>query len=855
MTPRRHKLRTLERLESRDLLTTISVQPHSENVTRVAESSEVEVVDFDGDGDLDIVSLSRTDAGFSRLLMHENMGNAEFAAAQVLTDTGKDPYGLVTSEGKRSAAWLTPRSEDFVEVHSFTSLRGVHQFSTHAKSVLDAALAIDGDEITYNFFRFGISRGAVVRHGTFNSDTTTDSFVYSEPEDSEPRIGVYGRTFGGGFGNQQLLAEPVLFDAPLSDYRVADFNGDDRADVIAVSQISDSSSRIMIFEATTRLELVPTHSYDVTGAVDRLRLFDIDSDGDKDVIARTSDGSGQVIWLEQEENALAAPRHLIDVPTSVNDADVGDLNGDGLLDIVMADESGVTLRLGNSTNGESVVRFAAEPSFPPKSLIHAVDLDKDGIDDLVATSIRSHRLMYRRGLGDGTFSMPIRLADRLGNVVGFEPVDFDDDGDMDFLVTSSDTGRIFWLEHISLQAEFVRHLISPPTLKPGPAIAADLDGDGDQDVLSWTPGQREIKWFHNTNGFGAKSTTITADGPVQDVTVLDSDGDGDLDFVTSEEAKDNRSVVMLYENRDGFGTMSRYPIRAQRGFTQTHFAVSTQDSLQDYLVVERQREPDSYRMITYDLSDPATPFSWRHPLDAENAGMPEVPQLFAKANIFPLATDHLVATSKKGTMMIVLDSDSVVNDTILLDATPAYSMAAADFDSDGDIDMVVATDAGLRLLENTTPALLGDFNRDGVRDALDIDSLCIATSFGPGPQVPGYDFNQDGHVSRADFDSFRRLVFDAPIGDSNLDGVFDSSDLVQIFQSGRYESKRVAGWSEGDWNCDRQFSSRDFVTAFEANSYQQNGLASRSMATMFAAVVDQLFEESENRSSQLRDAT
>jgi hypothetical protein len=59
-------------------------------------------------------------------------------------------------------------------------------------------------------------------------------------------------------------------------------------------------------------------------------------------------------------------------------------------------------------------------------------------------------------------------------------------------------------------------------------------------------------------------------------------------------------------------------------------------------------------------------------------------------------------------------------------------------------------------------------------------------------------------------------------GDSDGDGVFNSSDLVLVFQAGQYEDK-VAGnstWSSGDWNGDGEFDSQDLVFAFQVGSYQ-----------------------------------
>ncbi|MFC1758890.1 hypothetical protein ACFL2H_08990 [Planctomycetota bacterium] len=49
------------------------------------------------------------------------------------------------------------------------------------------------------------------------------------------------------------------------------------------------------------------------------------------------------------------------------------------------------------------------------------------------------------------------------------------------------------------------------------------------------------------------------------------------------------------------------------------------------------------------------------------------------------------------------------------------------------------------------------------------------------------------------------------------DGVFDSSDLVLMFQAGHYEQQTLAGLSEGDWNLDGVFDSSDLIKILQNN--------------------------------------
>lgn len=123
---------------------------------------------------------------------------------------------------------------------------------------------------------------------------------------------------------------------------------------------------------------------------------------------------------------------------------------------------------------------------------------------------------------------------------------------------------------------------------------------------------------------------------------------------------------------------------------------------------------------------------------------------------------------------------------------------------------------------NPGPAggLTGDWNGDSIISADDIDQFCADLTMTPAD--PRTDLNADARHDEQDLLWFVQQMLQSTIGDSNLDGVFTSSDLVAIFQTGEYEDS-VAGnstWATGDWNCDGEFSSRDLVFAFQIGDYR-----------------------------------
>jgi hypothetical protein len=66
------------------------------------------------------------------------------------------------------------------------------------------------------------------------------------------------------------------------------------------------------------------------------------------------------------------------------------------------------------------------------------------------------------------------------------------------------------------------------------------------------------------------------------------------------------------------------------------------------------------------------------------------------------------------------------------------------------------------------------------------------------------------------------LRFAAP-GDANVDGVFNSADLIDVLANGEYEDNVLGNstWSEGDWTGDNEFDSRDLVEALASGGYAE----------------------------------
>ena len=116
--------------------------------------------------------------------------------------------------------------------------------------------------------------------------------------------------------------------------------------------------------------------------------------------------------------------------------------------------------------------------------------------------------------------------------------------------------------------------------------------------------------------------------------------------------------------------------------------------------------------------------------------------------------------------------------------------------------------------------LTGDFNDNGVIGIDDIDLL--AAEIRQKTNTPIFDVVADGVVDEADRNEWVNNLANTWFGDTNLDGEFNSSDLVTAFVASEYEDNMLVNstWVEGDWDGNGDFNSRDLVIAFQDGGYE-----------------------------------
>lgn len=140
-----------------------------------------------------------------------------------------------------------------------------------------------------------------------------------------------------------------------------------------------------------------------------------------------------------------------------------------------------------------------------------------------------------------------------------------------------------------------------------------------------------------------------------------------------------------------------------------------------------------------------------------------------------------------------------------------------DFNADGKVN---ATDRGiLQANQGMTSSSYsrGDLDQDGDTDGIDL--LAWESLGDPASQI-------DSIRNLSDRVPFVHNMVRTYMGDSNLDGEFNSNDFVMVFQKGQYEDATVGNsrWADGDWSGDYDFNTADFVVAFQDGGFENGPL-------------------------------
>jgi len=295
------------------------------------------------------------------------------------------------------------------------------------------------------------------------------------------------------------------------------------------------------------------------GRLERHRLADINQDGYLDVVI-VDNQHNSLAWFENSQvprDSSSWTRHVITTDLSyAYDVAVGDLDGDGDLDVVGAagwrEGQEFAWFENNGNFDQEWKKRQIEGEVGETRDVQVADFDGDGDLDVLGTAARKGQVIWYENLGKlhGSLEWKKHVIATVARPIHGQPVDMDGDGDVDVLMSLGMGGgkvpsdltpvshKVVWYENVGKPgkgSDWKEHPVYEPFEQAFESVAADIDGDGDLDVVASASGKDgQIAWFQNPGTIsGAWKFHLLKEkwAMATQVQVADLDGDHRLDIV------------------------------------------------------------------------------------------------------------------------------------------------------------------------------------------------------------------------------------------------------------------------------------------------------------------------------------
>jgi len=311
--------------------------------------------------------------------------------------------------------------------------------------------------------------------------------------------------------------------------------------------------------ATDASAFAKHHVNSTFGRFHSIHAADVDGDGDIDILGATTRGDAILWWQNLAGDGTEWSQHIVDdsfwVAISVQGAD---LDGDDDVDILGAAyvDDDITWWENVAGDGSAWSEHTLNGEFDGANCVRAADMDGDGDLDVLASAQDANRIAWWENLaGNGTAWTEHTVDANIETARSVHAADVDGDDDLDIVGAAFSIHQVAWWENTAGNGiAWTMHLVEDMFQIANFVHAADVDGDGDTDIVGAAERDDDIAWWENTAGDGSAWVEHSVDtffDQANSVHAADVDGDGDVDILgTALQAND----ITLWENIAGDGS-------------------------------------------------------------------------------------------------------------------------------------------------------------------------------------------------------------------------------------------------------------------------------------------------------------
>lgn len=375
---------------------------------------------------------------------------------------------------------------------------------------------------------FGLSFG---QENDFRENTKRDLPV--NPETIKPCLDAVD------FASLRTISQSYRGPESLTS---ADFNNDGKQDIVVAFA---TDNKVVLYKNDGGDNWSASVLGTINGATS-VFAADLNGDGRVDVVAASATDN-KVYWFKNTVSGWT--RYQVGDATNPQSVFVADINGDTKPDIIAAGDAIVWFENNiDSVSPNSWTSIAVTYTGSSVDSVFAADIDKDGFIDLVVASQAGNAVMWLANVGGGGTNFNQTLIASPNGPVQVFCTDMDNDTYVDVMTVNKDgNSTTLYYNSISVNhtlpaannnsapadSQWVGIYVDSEQDEPESIFAADINGDGRQDIVVAITGSNLVNWYSTTDDYTWTSHKV---GNITSPTLVfarDVDGDDAKDVIVA----------------------------------------------------------------------------------------------------------------------------------------------------------------------------------------------------------------------------------------------------------------------------------------------------------------------------------
>ena len=519
-----------------------------------------------------------------------------------------------------------------------------------------------------------------------DNDGDLDLFSASINDD---KLAWYENDGTGNFGAQQIISNDLDF---VYNVTTADIDGDGDLDVL--SSTSQSNPRVVWYENTDGQGTLGSENVIASEKSKNVKTGDFDGDGDIDVVFGYT--TTNLYLYENDGTGTSWTEHIIDNVNGSYYVRVADLNNDGNLDILSSDLGYIYWYENDGTGSFGTNSTILSNTF--NWHIETGDMNNDGLPEVIAVLPNNAEVKIFEN-SNGNFNQSFVINQPASFARYFKAADMDGDGDIDIIGAFSGINLLYYFQNDG-QNNFTEIPITPYNYNTSDMKLADINDDGYTDIIIATGFETVIYTFDGNSNF-TNTQTLSNTDRASSVDIADIIPGGYKEIIAFEHG-----VIIIYSTTDGINySYSGYIVINNYSTMYISYKLSTGDVDGDGLID-----------IISSIQTNSTTFSWYKNLGNGSFGAEQSILSNASVKSFKLTDmdndndrdillDYVDTNANERNIAILTnDGNGSFTQEILQNITPLdyyyNDIDAADLDNDGDNDIVYSNNTNIKYIEN-----------------------------------------------------------------------------------------------------------------------------------------------------------